>query len=100
MSKTNLKCPSCPRKFKGPQGLAAHLRHNHKDEIRRHSADLPIKPAKSALTSNGRGQLLDGALLSIDADITQLETQLASLRIQRKHVASAQEAEQELSKSA
>ncbi len=49
---------------------------------------------------NGRGHLLDGALLSIDSDITQLETQLASLRTQRKHVASAQEVEQKLSKSA
>ncbi len=27
--KTTLKCIHCERKFKGAQGLAAHLRHNH-----------------------------------------------------------------------
>ncbi len=49
--KNKLKCPTCPRIFKGAQGLAAHLRHNHQSAA--------ITPAVAKPNGNALGELLN-----------------------------------------
>ncbi len=78
----SIKCPQCPRIFKGGQGLAAHLRNKHKPTI-------PQRAAKAK--SNGAVHGLDAAAAVLQARIGHAESDLLVLRAHLHNVESARE---------
>ncbi len=83
MPNSKLKCPNCPRTFKGGQGLAAHLRHSHPPTI-------PQRAAK--IESNGAVQGLDAAADVLKRRIAHAESDLLVLRAHLNNVVSARDA--------
>lgn len=87
MQKNKFECKEHNRKFKGGQGLAAHVRRWHSGAAPAAEVQTPPTPAFSPRHH------LDAALTSIDTQIETVERFLATLQKQREHVVAAQDAD-------